>query len=99
MAVATDQSLGFEQLEQSGSALRQPSEDGVDVDVDGDELDLGPRRVEVDRAPEDDHHAEVENDPLPGESGRDRRPRGSPALHLEHLGVCSRVASGSTRSM
>ena len=86
-AVAAEEALGLERLEQGGTARRQPTEEGVDVHVDGDEIDLGPRAVELDPAPEGDDRPDVEDDALPGQCRLHGCPRPLPAIDLQDLGV------------
>ena len=91
--VGDEKAFLVERGEQCGALAGQSAEQGMDVELGGDEIDLPPRRVELDTAPQGHHHARLEGDPLLDEPGLERAPDAAPAIDLEHrrVGVVRRV--------
>ena len=81
--IALQQSFGVERLEQLGSFRRQLPEQRGDVDLSQDEAELALGPVEIERAPEDHHHALGQLNTLLGQTVPKGCPRAAPALHAE----------------
>ena len=81
--IALEQSFGVERLEQLGSFRRQLPEQSGDVDLGQDEAEFALGPVEIERAPQDHHHALGQLDALLGQTVAQRCPRAAPALHAE----------------
>jgi hypothetical protein len=81
--VPAEQTLRLELAEKLGALCGQPTQKGRDVELGEDEADFALRTVKVDRAPQHDHHAFGEGNPVLGQGALHRQPRALPTLDLE----------------
>ena len=82
-ALAVEEVLVDQGLDQPGPLGGHLAQQRVGVQLGEDEVDVAAGLVELDLAPDPDHHPGIEGDAQAVEGGPDAAPAGRPALHIQ----------------